>query len=283
MAGSAASTFAPNAAGASTNCRSSSWFQFCPYWCGLPTRVIRLAPNTAAATTAATATIVPASALRTGTAVRPRPGSNAIRTPMLPATDPARPSADPSRDGRAGSAGSATPSGPRARPAARQAAWPSTASGSTAMHAEAHPEDGQVDLDPGAGSASRAGPIGISGEAATATADRDDGPRERHRGQPGQGQRRQAGPGHAQRAQDRELGRVQHQLPGQQLAHHRQRDQPGQHGEHRQRHRLRPDRPLRGRDLVGQVHDGDAPAGGRVPFRQRAGGMQERGHARARP
>ena len=155
--------------GTPPNPRSSSWVQFCPYWWGLLTRAIRLVPNTAAAVTAATATMVPASALRTGTAVRPRPGSNAIRTPMAPGTDPARPSADPSRDGRAGPTGSATPSGPRARPAARHASGTSTASGSTAMATRPAPRMARLTSMPGAGSASRAGPIGISGEAAMAT------------------------------------------------------------------------------------------------------------------
>ena len=226
----------------------------------------------AAATTAATATIVPASALRTGTAVRPRPGSNAIRTPMLPGTDPASPSADPSRDGRAGRPARPPPSGPRARPAARHAAGTSTASGSTAMTARPTPSTARLTSTPGAGSASRAGPIGISGEAAMATATAMHRPGDGHRGQPGQGQRGQAGPGHAQRAQDRELRRIQDQLAGQQLADHGQPDQPGQHGEHRQRHRLRADRPLRGRHLIRQADDIELPAGGRVPFRQRAGG-----------
>ncbi len=54
--------------GTPANCRSSSWSQFCPYWCGVLTRVTRLVPKTSAASTAARATVAAASALRTGTA-----------------------------------------------------------------------------------------------------------------------------------------------------------------------------------------------------------------------
>jgi hypothetical protein len=81
---------------------------------GVPTMVISLVPKTTAATTAATATIVPATALRTGTAVRPRPGSNAIRTPTLPGTDPARPATRPTAT--AGPARPARPPPPPGRP-----------------------------------------------------------------------------------------------------------------------------------------------------------------------
>ena len=86
-------------------------------------------PNTKAAITAATATVVPASALRTGTAGPAAPGSNAIRTPRLPVTGPDRPSAAPSREARAGPAGSATPNGAAAAAASRQAAGASRRSG----------------------------------------------------------------------------------------------------------------------------------------------------------
>src|SRR6202167_1908656 len=129
-----------------------------------------LVPKTSAATTAVIATVVPTSALRTGTAVRPRPGSNAIRTPAAPGTDPARPRADPSRDGGAGAAGSATPSGPGARAAARKTPGSSNASGSRTVAAKPTPGIPGVTPTPGSGSARRAGPIGISGEAASATA-----------------------------------------------------------------------------------------------------------------
>ena len=74
--------------------------QFCPYARGVPRRPTRLAPKTPAATTAATAMTLPARAERTGTAVRPRPGSKAMRTPTAPGTDAVLLSSAASRDGR---------------------------------------------------------------------------------------------------------------------------------------------------------------------------------------
>src|ERR1700684_1273992 len=112
-----------------------------------------LVPKTSAATTAVIATVVPTSALRTGTAVRPRPGSNAIRTPAAPGTDPARPRADPSRDGRAGAAGSATPSGLGARAAARKTPGSSNASGSRTVATKPAPRIARFTSIPGSGSA----------------------------------------------------------------------------------------------------------------------------------
>ena len=133
---------------------------------------MRLAPKTAAAASAATAMTLPASALRTGTAVLPWPGSNAIATPAPPVTDPAWVSAAASRDGRAcrAAAGSATPRGPCACRAARQAGGTSTARGSSAMAATPAPRIARFTSTPGSGSASRAGPIGMSGDAAIAMA-----------------------------------------------------------------------------------------------------------------
>ena len=113
---------------------------------------------------------LPARALRTGTAVRPRPGSNAIATPTPPVTEPARVSAPPIRDRCPVWGGSATPSGPPAALAARQAAPASSASGSSAITAKPGARMARFTSTPGSGSASRAGPIGISGDAAMATA-----------------------------------------------------------------------------------------------------------------
>ena len=167
-AGSRARTFAPNWVVTPPNPRSSTWAQFCPYRCGVPTRPIRLAPKTRAASPDATATVVPTRALRTGTAVRPWPGSKAIRTPIPPVTDPAPPSSEPTRETRLTLVGSARPSGPRARPAAPQAAGTSTASGTRAKMANPAARTARLTSTPGAGSARRAAPIGMSGEAAMA-------------------------------------------------------------------------------------------------------------------
>ena len=55
-------------------------------------------PKTAAAVSAMTAMTLAARALRTGTAVLPWPGSNAIATPTPPVTDPLLVSAPPIRE-----------------------------------------------------------------------------------------------------------------------------------------------------------------------------------------
>ncbi len=149
--------------------RSVTASQFCPYSVGVPISVTRLVPNTTAAATAATAMMLPARAERTGTAVLPRPGSKASRTPMLPGTNPVLVSSAASRDGRPRrDPGSATPSGPAARVAVRQATGLSTRSGSRAIMATPAPRMARLTSTPGAGSTALAGPIGISGEAATA-------------------------------------------------------------------------------------------------------------------
>ena len=86
-------------------------------------------------------------------------------------TGPADVSVAVSRDGRVRpAAGSATPSGPIAWLTARQAGRASSASGSAAMTAKPMASTATSACTPGSGSASRAAPIGISGEAATATA-----------------------------------------------------------------------------------------------------------------
>ncbi len=127
-------------------------------------------PKTRAATTAPTASMVAPSAPRTGTAVRPRPGSNAIWVPMAVVTTPARDSIPASRDGRAAPSSSAIPRAPPARRATRQAAGASAARGSSATPARPASSTGGSALRPGCGSAARAGPIGISGDTATARA-----------------------------------------------------------------------------------------------------------------
>ncbi len=133
---------------------------------GVVIRWRKLAPKTAAVITAATATIMPDRALRTGTAVRPRPGSRAIRTPIPAVTGSAR----ASRCVRAFSGGRVSWSPGAGWPATRQAAGASRSSGSSAMRHAPAPSTATLTSTPGAGSASRAGPMGISGDAATAPA-----------------------------------------------------------------------------------------------------------------
>src|SRR6478752_6686878 len=75
--------------------------QFQPKRRGVETRWLRLDANTPAATTVAMARPAPMIVVRTGTAVRPRPGSRAIRTPVLGTTGlPALRSHSETREGR---------------------------------------------------------------------------------------------------------------------------------------------------------------------------------------
>src|SRR2546430_15365220 len=62
--------------------------QVTPYRAGEASRWLRLAANTIAALTAAAPTAAPATALRTGTAVRPAPRCRASRGPMASGTGP---------------------------------------------------------------------------------------------------------------------------------------------------------------------------------------------------
>jgi hypothetical protein len=142
---------------------------------------------------------------------------------------------------------------------------------------------------PGAGSAARAGPIGISGDAATATATAISAP-------PAVTAARRArdsatsAPRVAPMAQHGQFRRVQGELPAEQLAEHGQRDQAGEGREGGQRDGLRADRLLERGDLVGRADDVDPPAGSRlarrarVALRERArGGDELLGHRSARP
>ena len=123
-----------------------------------------------AAATVSTDSAVPASALRTGTAVRPRPGSRANRAPVAAVTGtPAPASHATTPDGRpavlARAAAAALPADP-----ACHAAHAARATSSAAIAAAPRPSTATSALTPGPGSARRAGPIGVSGDAATATA-----------------------------------------------------------------------------------------------------------------
>ena len=149
------------------NCSSMAASQSCPYSRGVSTSRSRFAPNVAAPATAATATARPSTALRTGTAARPLPGSSANRIPVTAASGaPARASRSAvfarCRDDSwpAGAAGCAG--------ACRQAVTATRTRSRAVMAANPTARTGTLTATPGSGSASRAGPIGISGDAATA-------------------------------------------------------------------------------------------------------------------
>jgi len=107
-------------------------------------------------------------ALRTGTLARPVPGSSANRTPV------ATVSGTPASDNRSASRGrrrdgSATSAAGRA-PASRHAVTATRAASSTTIAAAPAASTPAFTLTPGLGSASRAGPIGVSGDTAIAIA-----------------------------------------------------------------------------------------------------------------
>src|SRR5437763_5118387 len=93
----------------------ASYCQPTPYRRGVSTRWLRLAPNVMEATSAATEMAAPTSALRTGVAVRPRPGSSALRTPATAVgASPARAHAPAPAEGRDRDGSRTPPALPRA-------------------------------------------------------------------------------------------------------------------------------------------------------------------------
>ena len=117
--------------------------------------------------TVAIASAAPTMVVRTGTAVRPRPGSRAIRTPV-PATsdDPDTRSHPANREGRDASWSACPIRTGRLYHHADAAASASTTA-ATAMNPT--PSTSPSTERPGLGSAVRAAPMGMSGDAATAT------------------------------------------------------------------------------------------------------------------
>ena len=117
----------------------------------------------------------------------------------------------------------------------------------------------QVDVDSRAGLGEPGWPDGHQRGRGYGHRDRDHRAGGGHQGHPGQGQQRETVPAHPEGAQDREFRRVEDELAVQQLPEDSQRDQAGQRGENRQRHRFRLNGPLGGRILGGQVDDLDGP------------------------
>ena len=202
-------------------------------------RWARLLPKTAVAHSAATPATEPISAVPTGTARVPRPRSRACRMPMTaPGGAPAAAAAPATADGRVAGARSAAA---RTRAARSAGSTPSTSTTATVASAP-RPSTGASKASPGAGSASRASPIGASGDSSMAS--RDPAGRTGHRHDQG-AQHDPHGelPGaQAQRGQYRVVGALRAGLPGQRLPDDRDRRQPGQRGQHPPADRLRVDR-----------------------------------------
>ena len=182
------------------NCKSIAASQLCPYRRGECTRCSRFAPKVNAAATASTGSAVPARALRTGMALRPRPGSSARRTPVTAVTGAPAPASHRAASDRRVAAGPVRPRG-RAE-ARRQAGQAARASIKIVISAAPAASTVVSALTPGDGSASRAAPIGISGDAATARRPRPP-PRPSRPRRPPQARRQQLAPGHPKRHQGR--------------------------------------------------------------------------------
>src|SRR5438477_1761488 len=94
----------------------ASYCQPTPYRRGVSTRWLRLAPTVIDPTSAATEMAAPTRALRTGVAVRPRPGSSAMRTPATAVgASPARANAPATAEGRDRDGSRPPPASPWAR------------------------------------------------------------------------------------------------------------------------------------------------------------------------
>ena len=111
-------------------------------------------------------------------------------------------------------------------------------------------EEGQVDLDPGAGLGGPGGPDRHERGGRDGDPHGDGGPRDGHDGHPDQGERSETGPAHAECAQDGEFRRVEDELAAQQLPDDGQCDQARERREDRQGGRFRPDGPLGRRVLA---------------------------------
>ena len=113
--------------------------------------------------------MVPARAARTGTADLPRPGCRARRTPSVTGTGTSAPDSHLAiRDWRGSGAAMSEPAAGHGL-ASRQAGQAAQPTRSPRMAAGPAVSTSQSALIPGDGSASRAAPTGISGDAATAT------------------------------------------------------------------------------------------------------------------
>ena len=186
-------------------------------------QVSRFAPNVNAAVTASTDSVVPASAARTGTAVRPRPGSTANRTPADMVTGAPAPASHPaSQDGRPGLAAASR------RAVARAEASPPGRPGSPRdqQHDDGRGAGGQdqpVGADPGSGLGQPRVPDRHQrrrSDRHAARQDRPGGPGYSHLDQPGCGE---LAAGHPQRGEDRVVRPGLEQQPGRGLADDQQR------------------------------------------------------------
>ena len=137
-----------------------------PYSAGEEMSRVRLAPNTAVAHSAATASTMPSSAVPTGTGCRPRPRSSAYRTPIS-----ALGGAPIQATARTSATGTGRRGGPPRSRASRTAGQADSATTiATVASTPASVTSGSMTTAPAELAASRASPTGVSGESAAASA-----------------------------------------------------------------------------------------------------------------
>ena len=130
-----------------------------------------LAANPNAPTIAATAIASPITALRTGTAVRPCPGSRARRDPATAVGGiPTRANAAAIREGRSAPTSSAVPRMPARAPAIRHPVSQDTVTAPTMMRQPPIARTAPSTSMPGVGSMKLANPSGVSGDTAIVAA-----------------------------------------------------------------------------------------------------------------
>ena len=147
------------------NCVSMAACQVWPYSCGVVTRRTRLAPKVSVPTTMVIAKMMPTSALRTGTAFRAPLGASVSRMPRDAVTGIALPESQASRPVRDGAARLALVL--RVSWLSRHEGHATTAINRTTMATKPRPSTAASTSTPGLGSATRAAPSGMIGEAST--------------------------------------------------------------------------------------------------------------------
>ena len=200
----------------------------------MPRRWSRLEPKVSAVVRVATASAAAITVVRTGTAVRPRPPSSAWRVPS---------DHGERAQGAAEEAGHERWTGRRARggvaatTVGSSATWSAAPVSSTPRNTASMPMPitATFTSTPGDGSATRARPIGHSGESAIATTSATTVASSAIDGRAHDAGREALESGHAQRAQHGMVGRLEERLPRQGLGRHQEcgeRDQPGEQPQH---------------------------------------------------
>jgi hypothetical protein len=205
---------------------------------------VRLAPNTAVAHSAATASTMPSSAVPTGTGWRPRPRSSAYRIPIsalggAPAQAAARTSATGNGIGRRG--GSPRKSRHGAPPSARADSATTVATCPARRHQR---DQWVIDHRARRAGGQRASPTGVSGKAQRPPPLASPAAPTPMMAPRAKAERHELPHPQAHRRQGQAIILISDELPGGGLPDDGQPGERGQAGQHPPAHRLRPDRAL---------------------------------------